>query len=332
MAKEYLEYNDLLLVPKYSDMRSRSEISLECEFRGIELGTPIFVAPMDSISTLDFIKQISEAGGLAFIHRFQTDQERLDQIQALSGETFGVSVGLLDEEDGEWLIVRSALEHGVPIICIDVANGHNKYTLNSVEYLANEIKRHDYSTKIMAGNIASIDGFNKLDAVGCDFIRVGIGSGSACTTRNMTGVGVPQATLLEDLNKLRLPHSFYDKNFPIIVADGGIKYPGDIIKALALGADAVMTGYLFSGAKEAGNGVYRGMASKSAQEDRFGFVRSIEGIEIDSLNHGESVSEIMKRINDNLKSGMSYLGAYTLGEIIGNTEFIQVKKGSIKEI
>jgi len=331
MAKEYLEYNDLLLVPQYSDMRSRSEISTECNFKGIKLGTPIFVAPMDSISTLEFIEEVSKSGGLAFVHRFQDLEERVTQILELSGKNYGVSVGLLDS-DNEEFITGVALGNNAPLICIDVANGHNKHTLLSVEKLANNIKNNGLSTKIMAGNVASLAGFNSLAVVGADFIRVGIGSGAACTTRNMTGVGVPQATLIEEIYSARSDYRFQKIDFPILVADGGIKYPGDIVKAIALGADAVMTGYLFSGASEAGNGTYRGMASRSAQEDRFGFVRSIEGIEMDSFNKGEPTAEIMNRLNDNIRSGMSYLGAHTLDQIRPNAHFVQVKKGSIKEL
>jgi len=331
MAKEYLEYNDLLLVPQYSNMRSRSEVSTECTFKGIKLGTPIFVAPMDSISTLEFIEEVSKSGGLAFVHRFQSVEKRVDQILKLSGKTYGVSVGLLDT-DAEWFITGVALGAKAPLICIDVANGHNEHTLTSVVKLANEIKNKGFSTKIMAGNVASLAGFNALADAGADFIRVGIGSGSACSTRNMTGVGVPQATLLQDINSARNDYHFQGLDFPVLVADGGIKYPGDIIKAIALGADAVMTGYLFSGASEAGNGIYRGMASKNAQFERFGFIRSVEGIEIKSLNDGEPTMVIMNAINENLKSGMSYLGAYSLDQIRPNAEFVQVKKGSIKEL
>jgi IMP dehydrogenase len=237
------------------------------------------------------------------------------------GKVFGVAVGLLDNGDGELEVVLSAIEVGVPIICLDVANGHNLYTIKSTATLAGLAARR---TRIMSGCVASVDGWNSLCAAGADYVRVGIGSGAACSTRRMTGVGVPQASLIRQI--------YYDGvEGPILVADGGIRYPGDIIKALALGAEAVMAGWLLSGAVECGNdGWYRGQASRSVQEDKFGYYRSIEGLEI-RISNTEPLADILARIKSNMQSGMSYIGANHIGDICSQAEFVEVGHTSLKD-
>lgn len=321
---EFLEYRDLLLVPRRSEVRHRSEIDLSAKYGELKLDTPIFAAPMESLSSSQFIIQMSYSGGLGFVHRFNSSENRAKIINSLRGKCkFGVSVGLLDSKE-EMNVAACAIIDGASIICIDVANGHNLHTLKSTETLRELIEKKGVSTLVMAGNVASVEGFRDLEMAGAHLIRVGIGSGSVCTTRNMTGVGVPQATLLQKIVDYRT--STY------IIADGGIRYPGDIVKALALGADGVMTGYLLSGARECPNHVYRGMASRSVQEDKFGFVRSVEGIEIEAKNKQERLFNIMKGICDNVRSGMSYLGADTVKEIQAKAQFVRVTKGAIKEL
>jgi IMP dehydrogenase len=326
--KEYLEYDDVLLVPSRSDIRYRSTIDLSSKYDKLWLDTPIFAAPMDSLSSENFIKQMYKAGGLGFVHRFSTKEKRIKQIINLYNHRikFGVSVGLLDDEDE--LEIASISSDFADVVCIDVANGHNLYTLNSIEIL----KNLNSSTMIMAGNVASVEGFADLYKAGARLIRVGIGSGSVCTTRNMTGVGVPQVTLISEISDFidRL-HKLNDTR-PYLIADGGIKYPGDIVKALALGADGVMLGYLLSGAKECPNHSYRGMASRSAQEDRFGFIRSVEGIEIEAKNNGTPLIEIMNGIKENIKSGLSYIGSDTVSNARCRAKFVRVTRNAIKEL
>jgi IMP dehydrogenase len=287
---------------------------------------------MDSISSENFIAEMSKAGGLAFVHRFTNKEDRISQALRLYDKKikFGISVGLLDDKN-EFEIAQTFIDIA-NIICIDVANGHNKHTIKSVEILKNLMTKYNkQKTQIMVGNVASVEGFDNLRLVGANLIRVGIGSGSVCTTRNMTGVGVPQATLIHEIY-MSTKEQRMSEPYAYIIADGGIKYPGDIVKALALGADGVMIGYLLSGAKECPNHVYRGMASKSAQEDRFGFIRSVEGIEIESKNFGIPLNIIMKGIVDNIKSGMSYLGAGSILEIKDRAKFIKVTRNAIKEL
>ena len=324
-----LEYSDILIVPQKSDIRSRDEVDVSVTMAGIRFNSPILVAPMDSIATREFLIVLSDAGGFGFIHRFQSNEERLDQMMDLHsrGFQFGVSVGLLDS-DQESNIALEAAKYAT-IVCIDVANGHNTHTIKSAESLVKSCEKLDLPARIMTGNIATVGGYEALNNVRVDFVRAGIGSGSACTTRNMTGIGVPQATLINGLDVFRNTIQGIKST---LVADGGIKYPGDILKALGIGADMVMSGYLFSGAKESNGGIYRGMASKSAQEDQYGFVRSVEGIEIESLNHGESVGDIYEGIINNLKSGMSYLGVTNIADIRNKATTIIVGSSAIKEL
>jgi IMP dehydrogenase len=334
--KEYLEYDDVLLVPSRSDIRYRSTIGLSNKYDKLWLDTPIFAAPMDSLSSENFIEQMDKAGGLGFVHRFATKEERIKQIHSLYGKgvKFGVSVGLLDNKDEFEIAFMS--NNIANIICIDVANGHNWHTLKSVEVLKYNIEKYNNKsfTMIMAGNVASVEGFADLYKAGARLIRVGIGSGSVCTTRNMTGVGVPQVTLISEISDFidSLHDIETETTRPYLIADGGIKYPGDIVKALALGADGVMLGYLLSGAKECPNHSYRGMASRNAQWDRFGFIRSVEGIEIRAKNNGTPLIEIMNGIKDNIKSGLSYIGSDAVSNAKCRAKFVRVTRNAIKEL
>ena len=315
------EYDQILLIPKSSSVRSRLEIDTSISVGGLNLGLPLLVSPMDSFySTVEqgrgFLSLLSESGILGFVHRFWKKQDRLELIYRLSEQqlNFGVAVGLLENDELE--IFKAASNSWAAIICIDVANGHNEWTLESVRRAQSEKKNS--RQLIMAGNVASFVGYQDMARAGADLVRVGIGTGAACTTRQMTGVGYPQVALLSKIDQ----HRRMEKIGAKVVADGGIKYPGDILKALALGADVVMAGWLLSGAAESGNGTYRGLASRQVQEDHYGFVRSVEGIEIAARSQGEPIKDIVAGIKSNLQSGMAYIGASKIEDIHRVARFI----------
>jgi len=246
----------------------------------------------------------------------------------------GAAIGIEDYQRLEALI-----EAQVDVVCIDTAHGHSKMVIETLKY----IKEH-YDIQVIAGNIATGEAATALMEAGADALKVGIGPGSICTTRVVTGVGMPQVTALqsvvEEARKKEVP----------VIGDGGIKFSGDITKALALGASSVMIGSLFAGVEEApGNLVYyqgrtykeyRGMGSISAMEsgskDRYGQskVRSEklvpEGIEARVPFLGR-LGGFMHQLTGGLKAGMGYCGAANLDELVQKSRFIQVSSASLRE-
>ena len=236
--KTGITYDDVLLVPQYSDIISRREVNLTTDFgKGIELSLPIIASPMDTVSEADMAGNLNELGGLSIIHRYNTVEEQSAMIASLGKKVLvGAAVGVLDDYMDR---SRAAIEAGAKVICIDVAHGHHvlvKRAIQSIRELVGD------DIHIMAGNVATLEGFNDLADWGADSIRCNIGGGSICTTRIQTGHGVPG---LETI--LQCAKSDRDAK---IIADGGIKNSGDIVKAFAAGADAVMIGSLFSGTTE----------------------------------------------------------------------------------
>jgi len=327
--KTGITYDDVLLVPQYSDIISRREVNLTTDFgKGVELSLPIIASPMDTVSEADMAGNLGELGGLSIIHRYNTVEEQSAMIASLGKKVLvGAAVGVLDDYMDR---SRAAIEAGAKVICIDVAHGHHilvKRAIQSIRELVGD------DIHIMAGNVATLEGFNDLADWGADSIRCNIGGGSICTTRVQTGHGVPGLETILQCAKS-------DRGAKII-ADGGIKNSGDIVKAFAAGADAVMLGSLLAGTDcspgtvfktETGElrKTYRGMASAAAQRDWRGRVSSCEGIS-SSVPYRGKLADVIKELERGIRSGLSYSGARSVRELQAKAQWLQQSNAGATE-
>lgn len=262
-----LTFDDVLLVPNYNGIRSRQDVSTSVSMGRINFDIPIISSNMDTITGIRMANAMAELGGLGILHRFMSIEQNVEEFRkAVNKERVGVSIGV-----GEAAIERAEalIAEGAVIICLDVAHGHAKLVNQTIKTLK---KKFRDQIVVIAGNVATYAGADYLAAAGADVIKVGIGGGSVCTTRIKTGFGVPQLTAIMMCRQV-------DR---VLIADGGIKTPGDAVKALAAGADFVMLGGMLAGTEETPGEVrykslpdgrqvavkiFRGMASKEAQED-----------------------------------------------------------------
>jgi IMP dehydrogenase len=270
---------------------------------------------------------MSRAGGLGIIHRYMPieDQARRVAMVLEAGATVGGSVGAKEYflKDAEKLA-----NAGATLVLVDVANGHSEYAINAVRKLRDEFGD---DLHIMAGNVSTWDGFARLADAGANSIRVGIGGGSACTTRVVSGHGVPTLASILDIRS----KAGY-KDAPALIADGGIRNSGDAAKALAAGAHAVMVGRLLAGTTESpgevenGHKVFRGMASREAQEAGKGTVSGVEGIST-RIPFVGGVSSIIDNFKAGLSSALSYTGVDNLFDFYTESMYNRVSGNSLKE-
>ncbi len=323
-----MTYDDVLLCPSES-LTSRQDANT-CQYMD-KIGLvehPIIAANMDSIASDALLKSSLDRGGIAIGHRYKSFESRYANHE---GSRFFVSIGVSEEEIN--MAVRAAVKKPGLNFCIDIAHGHSQRVYEAIR----RIKDASNKSIIIAGNIATVSGFYALAESGADIIKVGVGPGSHCTTRLVTGCGYPQLSAILEICDAR---KRLDRYVPII-ADGGIRNSGDIVKAIAAGADLVMTGSLFSGCTEAPGEIvdingrkckqYRGMASREAQIGWFGRdVITPEG-ETSFVDVKPSYEEILKSLIGGLKSGMSYLGCATIEDLQNKARFIRVSSNTLIE-
>lgn len=332
-----LSFDDVLLVPQRSCITSRfsGEVDLTTELvPGITLKYPIISANMDTVTENSMAREMENLGGLGIIHRFLSVENHIDLLRNVDkNKVLCIGVG-----KDEFLRFKTISEL-VPIsaILIDIAHGHSEVMFKQI----NRIKEVS-AAPIIAGNVATYSGVLELLEAGVSSVKVGVGPGSLCTTRIQTGCGMPQLTaIIEARRALEGFCSGKELQFkPTIIADGGIRYSGDIVKSFAAGADAVMIGNLFAGTEEApGERVrtkkgiekkYRGMASKDAQENWKGYASSIEG-EMTFLPYKGQVKYVFEELVTGILSGMSYQDAKNLSELRDNAEFVQITAAGYKE-
>ena len=237
---EAICFDDILLEPQQSKINSRKDINLTMSAGGLTLDLPIIAAPMDTVCGDKMALTIANFGGLGVIHRHQKISDQLVMIKKVKSNwrpVFG-SIGINDDYLAD---AKKLINAGADGICIDVANGHNYRTIEAVKNIKSECNTH-----IMVGNVSTAEGFLELAEAGANSIRVGIGGGSMCTTRIVTGHGLPTLQSIIDIERER-----YSSNIDCaIIADGGIRTSGDMIKAFAAGADFVMVGSMLSGTTE----------------------------------------------------------------------------------
>ena len=310
-------FDDVLIKPQFSDIKSRSEVKLDAYCNGLNLSVPIISSPMDTVTEYDMYKEMSKLGGLGVIHRYNTIEEQV-KIASFDPSNCCCAVGV----SGDFLERTSALvKIGVQKICIDVAHGHTAAVRDALWAIRKEF---GVDLHIMAGNVATLSGFNDLSDWGANSVRIGIGGGSICSTRLQTGHGMPTfASILECAKSDREA---------ALIADGGIRTAGDIVKALAAGADAVMLGSMLAGTDEtpgeiiAVKGksvkVYRGMASKEAQYAWRGHTASLEGVS-STVELKGPVKDVMFELTQNIRSGLSYSGSRSITEFQAKVQFIR---------
>jgi IMP dehydrogenase len=316
--REGLSYDDVLLMPQLGVLEKRQDASLwSYATDAVEISIPIISAPMPSVTEGKMAKALLSIGAQAVIHRFQSVMSRVaDWMEATTPEDGAPFVAIGLKEGMETVKILDAW--GVGYLCLDVAHGHH----NQVGELCQEIKEFMPYVQLIAGNVATPQGAVYLADAGADAVKVGIGPGAACRTREVTGFGVPQLTAIQ---MIKQTFDIYHISTPII-ADGGIKNSGDIVKALAAGADSVMVGSLLAGADEAPKpGEYFGNASS-----RVNGHRAPEGVEGVVPLTGP-VENIIKELAWGIRSGISYGGAKNIQELQEKAEWVRVAPGTTLE-
>ena len=320
--KKGLSYDDVLLEPKRSDVSSRDHVKTwSFATPNNKVDIPIISAPMDSVTDGEMAIAMANNGGVGIIHRFLDIEEQAEEVEVASitdknQEIYNGMVGASIGIRGSWRSrAAECVEAGADFICVDVAHGHLEDALDVVE----EVSKAFPDTDIMAGNIATKKGAVDLAKAGADSVKVGIGPGSHCSTREATGVGVPQFTAVQNVHEERM---WSNEDFTI-VADGGIGSSGDIVKALMAGADTVMIGGLLGETYASpGGGEVWGMASQKGK-DNSGVDGHIEGVESRGSDE-KTVEEVISGLMDGVHSGLSYCGGHSIEEARQNAELIEI--------
>lgn len=329
-------FDDVLIIPDYSDIDSRSIPDVTTKLTNeINLAAPIIASCMDTVTEYRMARVMHYFGGLGILHRFAPTKDRVEWVYRLArykdaGQLIATAIGVSSEERA---IAEQLVGTGADILVVDVAHGDSSYCLAMVEWLKSKFP----TLTVIAGNVATANGTIRLQEAGADAIRVGIGPGAACTTRIVTGVGVPQLTAIMDCSEVA--------TVPII-ADGGIKSSADFAKAIAAGASAVMCGSILAGSDESpGEKVrqpdghyykeYRGMASKHAQIDRHqGNVDEASIVAEGAaglVRYTGPVSNTIQQMVGGLKSSMSYVNARNISEFQYKAEFMEVTSFTVQE-
>lgn len=322
--KPSLRYQDISLVPRnLSRVNSRQEIDLSLNLdlndMRYNLRLPVLPAPMDTICSVEMCRILSKNGMLGMIHRFQPDEIRKENFKTLKDDGLDavIAVGLDEREK-----INKFYSLGARAFIIDVANGFN----TAIEPTIKQI-RDLKNTYIICGNVDSEEGFQYLSDLGVDAIRVGIGTGSMCTTSIMTGVGQGIVSSIQECRSIKEKIG----SESLIIADGGIRVVGDIAKAMTVGADAVMVGRMLAGTKEAEGNIlkyngklykaYRGSASYAVQQKRGKNPYYIEGDET-IVEYKGGVQNILDQIDAGLRSSMSYMAANNLEQLKKNGSYV----------
>jgi IMP dehydrogenase len=317
-----LTYDDISLVPNaISEMKSRVETNTSSHMFSQDLGLPVLSSPMDSVTGIEMAIALTEQKCIGIVNRFDSSLDKILDGN-IGGKINAVSIALNSGDD----IVAPLAERGY-IICIDTANASNSSVLKKCEELKSK-----FGVKVILGNIAHGSVLSSLVDAGADAVRIGIGGGSVCTTSIQTGIGIGQVSSLLDCYFER-----EKKKLDIqLIADGGIKSPGDVAKAIALGADAVMLGRMLAGTRETPGEVikyndqlwkkYRGSAS-------FGVKMKNEFIEGEEtmIPYKGPVKNVIDGISDGLRSSMSYMNCKNLESLRKTSTFAILSNSSYLE-
>ena len=356
-AKKGLTFDDVLLIPAESHVLP-NEVDLSTQLAdNIKLNIPLISAGMDTVTEGAMAIAMALQGGLGVVHKNMSIQAQASEVANVKSVVVPSNATKAAVDDQNRLLCAAAvgvtsdtferaealLEAGADAIVIDTAHGHSAGVLRKIK----EFREHFPKQTLIAGNVATGDATRALFDAGVDVVKVGIGPGSICTTRIVAGVGVPQITAIYDAASAARE---YHKP---IIADGGIKYSGDVVKALAAGGNAVMLGSMLSGTTEAPGDIfedngkkykrYRGMGSVGAMaqahgsSDRYfqGGVNEAnklvpEGIEA-RVEYKGDVSDVVFQIDGGLRSGIGYCGAANISELIEKAQFVQITNAGLRE-
>ena len=336
-----LTFDDVLLLPNFTEIK-RNLIDVESYLtQKIKLKIPLLSSPMDTVTEDKLAIAIAKLGGLGVIHRNLTISAQVDLVKKVKKEIGFTAAAVGVGEDFETR-VTDLVDADCDILIIDSAHGFSKWVIESTKYISSKYPR----IEIISGSIATSSGAKALIEAGAKGLRVGMGPGSICTTRIVAGMGVPQVTAI-------LETASVSKKYGIpIISDGGLRFSGDIVKALSLGASSVMSGQLFAGTKESPGSLisvkgkkyksYRGMGSISAMKDgsaqrygqeyRKGYEKKLiaEGVE-GLVPYQGTVDEVVNQLIGGLKTGMYYAGVKNIKELQENTRLIKVTQASLIE-
>jgi len=333
--QEGITFDDVLLMPAYSEVLPR-EVSLQGRFsRHITLDIPFVSAAMDTVTESAMAMAIAREGGIGVIHKNMSAEKQAAEVAKVKAEGLRVAAGVgitpdvLDR-------VKLLADAGVDAVVLDSAHGHSKGVIDALK----SIKKAFPGLDVVVGNIATAQAAKDLIAAGADGLKVGIGPGSICTTRIVAGVGVPQLTAIADVAEVA------GDSIPVI-ADGGLRYSGDVVKALAAGAHCVMCGSMFAGTDEAPGEVvevdgvkmkgYRGMGSIDAMQagsaDRYfqkGAKKLVpEGV-VARVAYKGPVADVLYQLAGGLRSGMGYCGAANL-DALHQARFVKISPATVQE-
>lgn len=324
-----LTFDDVVLKPRYSDIPHRSNEYIDTSVEivpGIKIRYPIILANMPSIANVNSVIDITEAGGLGILHRFSPIDEHISDLLLLKLELNMpniLTIGVGKDIDRLNIYIN---EIGIPdAVLIDVAHAHHKLVAQQIETI-----KKIYSGPIIVGNISTAEAARFLCKLDIDAIKINQGAGSICLTRTKTGCGYPQLSAIIEISEVVKGWNSNHHDKPItLIADGGLSNYGDVVKSLAAGADAVMTGKLFADCN--GNTIYSGSTSPEVKKEVALPVRNIEGGTICFSGTSVSIAERMEEIMDGVRSGFSYLGATNITELRDNAVFIKQSYNGYKE-
>ncbi|HRW58177.1 MAG TPA: guanosine monophosphate reductase [Chlamydiales bacterium] len=329
--REAYTYDDVALVPQYNNIPSRTEPKLDTWLtKNTKIEMPLLAANMDTVISEELADILIENGGIPIYHRFTSFENQRKWVKKYKNKTF-ISCGILNIEE-----VMELLSLGASGVCIDVAHGH----CDRMVHFIRTLKAKHPNKDVIAGNVCTAMGYQDLVNAGADAVKVGVGPGAACTTRIVTGFGVPQFTAVRDCSivaeKLRVP----------LIADGGIKCSRDVVLALAAGASTVMVGKMFALTEQSaapkrksvdGSGFieakFRGQASEDFQMEFYGKMKEktvAEGVDFWAPITG-STQHLIDTLLGGLRSGLTYGGARSIKELQRKAEFVKVYGSYILE-
>lgn len=357
-AKQGITFDDVLLIPAESHVLP-NEVDLSTQLApNLKLNIPLISAGMDTVTEGKMAAAMAKMGGLGVIHKNLSIEAQADEVKLAKNSEIGPEDKHAAVDANGKLLVAAAVgvtsdtferaealfAAGADAIVIDTAHGHSAGVLRKIK----EIRDHFPEKTLIAGNVATAEGTRALFEAGVDVVKVGIGPGSICTTRVVAGVGVPQLTAVYDAADVAREFG------KPIIADGGIKYSGDVVKALAAGGNAVMLGSMLSGTEEAPGDVqqgsdgrlvksYRGMGSVGAMAQQHGssdryFQGGVneanklvpEGIEA-VVSYKGTVRNVVYQILGGLRSGMGYCGAENIQKLIDTAQFVRISNAGLRE-
>lgn len=330
LNNEFLSYDDVLIRPVHSQLGSRSEADISTQIGNLHLHVPVISSNMDTITGVKMAKKMAELGGLGLVHRYMSVAEQAGIIREWDHGPLGVSVGVVERDkeriDATLEAYRksSSLNKSNFVLCVDIAHGDSAHMVDTLKY----IRDSGFDATLMAGAVATSEAAINLFEAGADVLRTGIGPGSVCSTRLKTGCGVPQFSAVVESAEVGS-----------IIADGGIRYPGDAAKALAAGAKCVMIGSMLAGTDcvpgwhpHEAHMRFRGMASLEARENFGQPGVNAEGVSVDvPTQEAGSTERIITEICEGVRSAMSYSNSKTLTEFNQNVVFQRVTGNTVAE-